>query len=409
MKYTNESIRDLVNKANDSNWFNEELNRQVMNADVSEVTDMAGLFKDIERFNLDISNWDVSKVTNMFQLFSRAKSFNQDISSWNVSSVKNMSNMFYYAESFNQNIESWDVSSMTNTQDMFKGIKNFKHFNKTENTNTPIKSKTVSKTPSKEECKGLIEVYNDYEYIERVGDLTRYFHDVPYDNINEVNWETLGDDAFDKSYVEGDHDLYPEYLVSHFHKTIIEGDNYFEKFKITLYNDINSLEDLNDLQYNNGWADLEDFNEYDAKEMLIEYANDNNLNPDNILTYFELLINPTKEFLEAFEEVGNRDEYLLLAQKYPDLVDIDSNITVKEVLISDDVSGYGDKTITKEDVLEYLNGKLLDTKSTLSNLTGKDRYDAIKGFMDLREKVISNAKVLGVDIESEDIAMDVTL
>ena len=49
-----------------------------------------------------ISNWDVSGVTDMSELFKDLTNFNDDISNWNVSNVTNMTNMFSYAESFNQ-------------------------------------------------------------------------------------------------------------------------------------------------------------------------------------------------------------------------------------------------------------------------------------------------------------------
>jgi hypothetical protein len=51
MTYTNKSIRELVNKANDSNWSNSKLNRQVIEADVSKVTDMDSLFQGMKDFS----------------------------------------------------------------------------------------------------------------------------------------------------------------------------------------------------------------------------------------------------------------------------------------------------------------------------------------------------------------------
>ena len=59
-----------------------------------------------------ISSWDVSNVTNMNGMFESATSFNQDISSWDVSNVTNMGGMFGNS-SFNQDISSWDVSNVT--------------------------------------------------------------------------------------------------------------------------------------------------------------------------------------------------------------------------------------------------------------------------------------------------------
>jgi surface protein len=126
MKHTDESIRELIKKANKAGWTNSELNVLVIEADVSEVRDMSGLFKGMKQFNLDISNWNVSSVTNMQFMFSWGiKNFNQDISKWDVSSVRDMKYMFHDAESFNQDIGSWNVSSVTDMQYMFRSAKNF--------------------------------------------------------------------------------------------------------------------------------------------------------------------------------------------------------------------------------------------------------------------------------------------
>jgi surface protein len=76
--------------------------------DVSEITDMSFLFYKNEKFNGDISKWDVSNVTNMAGMFAGSK-FNRDISGWNVSKVKSMAGMF--AESPIKNI-SWDLSNV---------------------------------------------------------------------------------------------------------------------------------------------------------------------------------------------------------------------------------------------------------------------------------------------------------
>jgi surface protein len=44
-------------------------------------------------------------------MFSKAKSFNQPLNSWNVSNVTNMKGMFYGAISFNQDISYWKLVS----------------------------------------------------------------------------------------------------------------------------------------------------------------------------------------------------------------------------------------------------------------------------------------------------------
>ena len=59
----------------------------------------------------EISNWDVSNVTNMNGMFYEAKLFNQPLNNWNVSKVTDMELMFDSATSFNQPLNNWNVSN----------------------------------------------------------------------------------------------------------------------------------------------------------------------------------------------------------------------------------------------------------------------------------------------------------
>jgi surface protein len=124
LKHTNRSIRELIKKANKKGWKDSELNKQVIEANVTGVTDMSELFEDMSQFNLDISNWDVSSVTNMRYMFS-SSNFNQDIGAWDVSSVRDMRSIFSIARNFNQDIGSWNVSNVTDMKSMFYRAKNF--------------------------------------------------------------------------------------------------------------------------------------------------------------------------------------------------------------------------------------------------------------------------------------------
>ena len=87
--------------------------------DVSEITNMSGLFADIKHFNQDISLWDTSKVTNMAWMFSSTISFNQDIGSWNTGAVTNMEFMFKNAAIFNGDIGTWQVTAVIDMEFMF--------------------------------------------------------------------------------------------------------------------------------------------------------------------------------------------------------------------------------------------------------------------------------------------------
>ena len=108
---------NVSNVTNMNSMFSQStFNQDIGNWDVSNVTDMYGMFENTP-FNQDISKWDVSSVTDMGLMF-RSSRFNRNISNWNVSSVNDMSYMFY-SSTFHQDIGNWDVSSVTNMESMF--------------------------------------------------------------------------------------------------------------------------------------------------------------------------------------------------------------------------------------------------------------------------------------------------
>lgn len=90
----------------------------------STTTDIGYLFA-FTSFNGDINSWDISNVTNMEGMFSYTTAFNKPLSSWDTSSVTNMNSVFFEAEIFNQNINSWDTSSVTDMNSMFYGAAQF--------------------------------------------------------------------------------------------------------------------------------------------------------------------------------------------------------------------------------------------------------------------------------------------
>ena len=104
----------------------DEFNQDISNWDVSNVTDMSGLFSGLILFNQDLNKWDVSNVETMERMFSyggtaglQVTVFNGNISSWDVSKVTNMSDMFGENQNFNQDISNWDVSNVTDMSGMF--------------------------------------------------------------------------------------------------------------------------------------------------------------------------------------------------------------------------------------------------------------------------------------------------
>ena len=106
------NVTDMSGLFVDSNF-----NGDISQWNVSNVTDMSGMFLG-SNFNGNISQWDVSKVTNMTGMFEESK-FNGDISSWNVSKVTNMTEMFKKSQ-FNCDISGWDVSSVVEAKSMFE-------------------------------------------------------------------------------------------------------------------------------------------------------------------------------------------------------------------------------------------------------------------------------------------------
>ena len=113
-----ENIKELLyKKENDLNCI-----------DTSAITDMSFLFLNINVIidNIDVSNWNVSNVTNMEGLFNNCKKFNCDLNKWDVSNVKDMSYMFYNCGNFDCDLSNWDVSNVTNMYTMFEGCSKFK-------------------------------------------------------------------------------------------------------------------------------------------------------------------------------------------------------------------------------------------------------------------------------------------
>ena len=95
------------------------------NWDVSNVEQMASMFRNAEEFNQDIGSWNVSNVQNFANMFEGAHRFNQDISGWITSSATVMNQMFRVADDFDQDIGGWDVSNVTNMNIMFAGADHF--------------------------------------------------------------------------------------------------------------------------------------------------------------------------------------------------------------------------------------------------------------------------------------------
>jgi surface protein len=115
--YTVETLQFLHDNFGNPDYGDIGLN----NWNVSNVTNMKGMFLQCFNFNQDISSWKVFNVINMEQMFSECHNFNQDISGWNVEKVTNMRNMFFDAVDFSQDLSSWNPIKLQKMDHMFLG------------------------------------------------------------------------------------------------------------------------------------------------------------------------------------------------------------------------------------------------------------------------------------------------
>ena len=92
--------------------------------DVSEITDMSGLFFGTKRTDFDgINEWNTSNVKDMSFMFDNCKSFNHPLN-FDTSNVTDMSGMFFNCENFNQSL-NFNTINVTDMSYMFSGCKKF--------------------------------------------------------------------------------------------------------------------------------------------------------------------------------------------------------------------------------------------------------------------------------------------
>ena len=120
--------KDELKEILKSRLSKKDKNTDLNDIDVSQITDMSGLFLvgtpgSFSRLGvgkIDISNWDVSNVKNMDWAFSFCKNFNSDLSEWDMSNVTSAEGMFMGCIKFEGNgLENWDVSNIKNMKQMF--------------------------------------------------------------------------------------------------------------------------------------------------------------------------------------------------------------------------------------------------------------------------------------------------
>ncbi|WGD32793.1 hypothetical protein Mccp14020TZ_02990 [Mycoplasma capricolum subsp. capripneumoniae] len=75
--------------------------------DVSQITNIEGIFSDSYFYDMNLNNWDTSNVKNMKKAFYNSSFCCGDISEWSTSSVEDMSEMF----SKTTNSINYDIST----------------------------------------------------------------------------------------------------------------------------------------------------------------------------------------------------------------------------------------------------------------------------------------------------------
>jgi hypothetical protein len=84
---------------------------------MSNVTTIRDMMRYTNSFDQDIGAWDVSNVTDMLGLFYPGTPFNNggssSIGNWNTSKVTNIRYMFYNCDSFDQDLSNWTVTGIT--------------------------------------------------------------------------------------------------------------------------------------------------------------------------------------------------------------------------------------------------------------------------------------------------------
>ena len=119
MEFNNETIRIAVQLYVKNETEGEEKYGHINTWNVSNVTDMHGMFCNAGLFNQPLDKWNVSNVTDMIMMFSHTDAFNQPLNTWNVSNVTNMYGMFSRTFEFNKPLNNWNVSNVTSMTGLF--------------------------------------------------------------------------------------------------------------------------------------------------------------------------------------------------------------------------------------------------------------------------------------------------
>jgi len=83
---------------------------------LSNVTSLQEMFRQMKKADPDVSNWDTSNITTLQDMFHETEDANPDVRNWDVSNVRNMI-LTFFRSGFDRDISNWDLSNVT---DMYK-------------------------------------------------------------------------------------------------------------------------------------------------------------------------------------------------------------------------------------------------------------------------------------------------
>jgi surface protein len=129
---TNEGLRSAIAMISESDHSKSEITGlfgPIDSWNVSNITNMAGLFKGASSFLEDLSSWDTSRVTDMSDMFSGCANLQvmPSLLFWNTSRVTSMARMFKGAGLHaTDDLSALDTSKVTDMSHMFQGATFFK-------------------------------------------------------------------------------------------------------------------------------------------------------------------------------------------------------------------------------------------------------------------------------------------
>ncbi|WP_288626126.1 BspA family leucine-rich repeat surface protein [uncultured Lactobacillus sp.] len=163
------------------------------NWDTSNVTDMDGMFANcINLSNISpLANWDTSKVNTMGSMFENCSNLS-DISSlanWDTSKVTSMWHMFNGCESLSDigPLAHWDTSKVISMTYMFKNCSNLSDISPLAHWDT---SKVITMSGMFENCSNLSDISPLANWdTSKVNTMSGMFENTPLKKVTLTNWD----------------------------------------------------------------------------------------------------------------------------------------------------------------------------------------------------------------------------